>query len=136
MPEMKRWRVAVALAGLLLGGCGGEGGEVAPGNGECRELKIVVTTSILGDIVGNVAGGAGGVEAAWFVEPPPFPADPGGEAPTDHGTLDPHIWTDPVRMADVATGLGEALAAVDAACPERGRGAAAGDRRGRGGRAG
>src|SRR4030042_2950739 len=62
---MKRWRVAVALAGvagLLLGGCGGEGGEAAPGNGECRVLKIVVTTSILGDIVGNVAAGSGTVE--------------------------------------------------------------------------
>jgi len=190
MPEMKRWRVAVALAGLLLGGCGGEGGEAAPGNGECRELKIVVTTSILGDIVGNVAAGSGTVEvlmpvgtdphsfqvsasrvaalrradlvvvnglgleegmsdaieaaaadgklvveAASFVDALPFTAGPGGEAPTDgegeggHGTLDPHIWTDPVRIADVATGLGEALAAADPACPERWREAAAGYRR-------
>src|SRR4030065_636557 len=104
---MKRWRVAVALAGvagLLLGGCGGEGGEAAPGNGEGRVLKIGGTTSILGDIVGNRAVRVGW---RWFAPPPPPPADPGGEAPGEgggeggHGTLDPHIWTDPARMADV-----------------------------------
>jgi len=181
---MRRWHVAVALAGLVLGGCGG--GEAVPGSGACPGLKIVVTTSILGDVVGNLAAGSGTVEtlmpvgadphsfqvsarqvaalrgadlvvanglgleegmgdaiaavaaegvtvveAASFVEALPFSIRGGGEGTAagdgeeGHGTLDPHIWTDPVRMAEVATGLGEALAAADPACPGRWREAAA-----------
>lgn len=186
---MRRWLVAVALAGLaglVLGGCGGGGGDATLGSGECPELKIVVTTSILGDVVGNLAAGSGRVEvlmpvgadphsfqvsasqaaalrradlvvvnglgleegmggaieaaaadgvpvveAASFVEALAFAVGAGegepapGENDGDRRPLDPHIWTDPVRMADVATGLGEALAAADRACPERWREAAA-----------
>lgn len=64
------------------------------------------------------------VEAASYVDPLPFAveAGEGGEVP---GDLDPHFWTDPARMAEVVTGLGEALAAADPACPERWRQAAA-----------
>lgn len=189
---MRRWRVVVALAGLaglLAGGCGGQGGEAAPAHGECAQLEIVASTSILGDIVRNVAAGLGSVEvlmpvgadphsfqisasraaalrradlvvvngfgleegmadaidgaaadgvrvveAASFVDALPFDAHVGeapapGEEEGGHGNLDPHIWTDPVRMADVATGLGEALAAADPVCAERWREAAAGYRR-------
>jgi zinc/manganese transport system substrate-binding protein len=180
------WRRRVAalavLGSVVLGGCGGEGPGATPGVGECRALKIVVTTSKLGDVVGNLAAGAGAVEvlmpvgadphsfqvsasqaaalrradlvvvnglgleegmggaieavaadgvpvveAASFVEALPFALVTDGEQPGagegngERGTLDPHIWTDPVRMAAVATGLGEALAAADPACPQRWR---------------
>jgi zinc/manganese transport system substrate-binding protein len=181
---MRRRRVAalVVLGSVVLGGCGGEGPGATPGVGECGALEIVVTTSILGDVVGNLAVGAGAVEvlmpvgadphsfqvsasqaaalrradlvvvnglgleegmggaieaaaadgvlvveAASFVEALPFGLMAGGERPgaqerdRPQGTLDPHIWTDPVRMADVVTGLGEALAAADPACAERWR---------------
>ncbi len=64
------------------------------------------------------------VEAASFVEPLPFSLDGGGDE-TGHGSLDPHFWTDPARMAQVVTGLAEALAAADPACAQRWREAAA-----------
>ncbi|MBM3696513.1 MAG: zinc ABC transporter substrate-binding protein, partial [Actinobacteria bacterium] len=48
-----------------------------------------------------------------------------GEERDDHDSLDPHIWTDPSRMAEVATGLGEALAAARPACATAYRAAAA-----------
>lgn len=68
------------------------------------------------------------VEAASFVATLPF-----GEGTHEHeegtheheeGTLDPHIWTDPARMADVVAGLGEALAGADPVCADRWRAAA------------
>ena len=36
-----------------------------------------------------------------------------GEGEAHEGEHDPHIWLDPARMATVATGIGEKLAAVD-----------------------
>src|SRR4030042_1895412 len=64
--------VALAgLAGLLVGGCGGQGGEAAPAHSECAQLEIVVSTSILADVVGNVAAGLGSVEVLM-----PVGADP------------------------------------------------------------
>jgi zinc/manganese transport system substrate-binding protein len=164
----------VTLAGLLVGGCGGEAVTTAPA-GECSSPEVVVSTSILGDIVSNLVGewgtvevlmpvgadphsfqvsarqaammraadlvvvnglgleegmlsaiesaaadGAAVVEAASFVDPLPFAAGAGG-GDGGHGTLDPHNWTDPRRMADVASGLGQALATADYACPQRWR---------------
>lgn len=43
----------------------------------------------------------------------------------DHGAEDPHLWLDPIRMADVATALGAALDA--AGIPTAGRAATAAD---------
>ena len=179
------------MLALLLAGCGG--GDAVPGAvpGECGSPDVVVTTSILGDVVGNVVGDRGRVEvlmpvgadphsfqpsasqaaalreadlvvvnglgleeglhdvieaaeadgvtvveAASFVEALPFGEVAGHEGEGTavegeehaHGTLDPHIWTDPARMADVVTGLGEALASADPACADRWRAAAEGYR--------
>jgi zinc/manganese transport system substrate-binding protein len=185
---MGRMRVSglAVLGSLVLAGCGGEGPGAITGAGECRALDIVVTTSILGDVVRNLVAGAGAVEvlmpmgadphsfqvsasqaaalrradlvvvnglgleegmgdaieaaagdgvpvvvAASFVEALTLALVTDGERPAagdgegGHGTLDPHIWTDPVRMADVVAGLGEVLAAADPACPERWREGAA-----------
>jgi zinc/manganese transport system substrate-binding protein len=44
--------------------------------------------------------------------------------------MDPHVWTDPARMAGVAGALGEALAALDPGCGDAWReGAAAAEER-------
>lgn len=40
-------------------------------------------------------------------------AEEEGEEEHDHGDLDPHFWLDPVRMADVADAIAEALSDVD-----------------------
>jgi zinc/manganese transport system substrate-binding protein len=169
-----RWTVTLAcLAALVAAGCGAGTAETSSAGG-CVRLEIVVTTSVLGDVVGNLVGDGGRVEvlmpvgadphsfqvsagqaaslrraslvvvnglgleegmddaidaaaadgvvvveAASFVEALPF--GEGGE----HGSLDPHFWTDPRRMAEAVTGLGEALAGADPPCPERWREAAA-----------
>lgn len=173
-----RWAAAGIGAALVLvvAGCGGAATSTTASEG-CVPIEIVVTTSILGDVVRNVAGdaarvevlippgadphsfapsasqaaalrGAGlavvnglgleeglhevieaaaadgvrVVEAASFVDPLPFT---GGEHEEDEfGTLDPHIWTDPARMAEVAAGIGEALAAADPGCAAAYRNAA------------
>lgn len=171
---MRGTATLACLAALLAAGCGtGASGDTVPA-GQCGLPTVVVTTSVLGDVVANLVGeegrvevlmpvgadphsfqvsagqaaslrratlvvvnglgleegmgdaidaaaaeGAVVVEAASFVEP--LPLGEGG----DHGSLDPHIWGDPRRMADVVSGLGEALAGADPACPERWREAAA-----------
>ncbi|MFH1331628.1 MAG: metal ABC transporter substrate-binding protein [Actinomycetota bacterium] len=166
----------LALVGLVAAGCGAD--EAAPsGDGACAELRVVATTSILGDVVGNVVGdskrvevlipigadphsfqasaaqavalreadvvvvnglgleeglqevvasaaadGVTVVEAASFIEALPLNEaaahenQDGAVGDEDRGSLDPHIWTDPQRMADVVTGLGEALAEADPDC--------------------
>jgi zinc/manganese transport system substrate-binding protein len=181
-----RWAAAGIGAALVLvvAGCGGAANTPTSASGGCLPVEIVATTSILGDVVRNVAGdgarvevlippgadphsfapsasqaaalrGAGlvvanglgleegllevieaaaadgviVVEAASFVDPLPFAGgdheDEASEGHEDegesheedeHGTLDPHIWTDPARMAEVVAGLGEALAAADPDC--------------------
>ena len=177
---MKAWRAwagtGVVLV-LALAGCGGTAGTTT--SGACGALDIVVTTSILGDVVSRVAGegatvevlmpigadphsfqasasqaaalregdlvvvnglgleeglsdvitgaeadGATVVAAASFVETIPFAAL-AGDGAGESFDLDPHIWTDPQRMAEVAAGLGEVLAAADPACAGARRAAAA-----------
>jgi len=187
-----RWMVSgLAAVVLLLAGCGGGADSPAMQDG-CRVSEVVVSTSVLGDIVHNAVGeavnvevlmplgadphsfspsasqaaalrkadlvvinglgleeglhdviaeaasdGVTVIEAASFVEPLPFAQvsaheeegeeahDEEGDEGHEPGTLDPHIWTDPARMAEVATGLGEALAAADPSCDAAHRAAAA-----------
>ena len=138
----------VVLGILLIAGaaaCGG-GGENAADDGR---LRIVVTTSVLGDVVEHVAGSAAEIEVVL-----PRGADPHEFAPSarqaeamveadllvvngagfeaglessieaaedagteilvaaDHAELlddDPHFWTDPSRMVEVAEAVGAAL---------------------------
>jgi zinc/manganese transport system substrate-binding protein len=170
---VRRTALLACLAALVAAGCGAGSSDTSSAGG-CAALEVVVTTSVLGDVVGNLVGdrgrvevlmpvgadphsfqvsagqaaslrraslvvanglgleegmgdaldgaaadGVAVVEAASFVEARPF--GEGGE----HGSLDPHFWTDPRRMADAVTGLGEALASADPACPGRWREAAA-----------
>jgi zinc/manganese transport system substrate-binding protein len=100
-----------------------------------READLVVANGLgleegLHEVLtAAAADGATVVEAASFVTALPFgpTEDEEGEAAGEHadGTLDPHIWTDPARMAEVATGLGEALSAADPSCATAYRAAAA-----------
>ncbi|MCK1795911.1 metal ABC transporter substrate-binding protein [Streptomyces sp. XM4193] len=39
--------------------------------------------------------------------------DEGGHEGHDHGPLDPHLWLDPVKYAEVAEGVGKAMAEAD-----------------------
>jgi zinc/manganese transport system substrate-binding protein len=153
----------IALGTLALGACGGADDGAAE-----AELRIVATTTILGDVVAAVAGPdavvtvlispgadphdfqpsarqAGAIRDADLVvanglgleqafdrlldaadeqgtllavapELDPLPvAEPG------HDGLDPHVWLDPIRMADAALLIGDALADVapDIEWPER-----------------
>jgi len=182
MPVRRALAAWSALAALGLAACSGGGPAATTGADGCRPLQIVASTSILGDVVGRVAGaadrvevlmpigsdphsfqasasqaaalreadlvvvnglglegtlagviesaaadGVAVVEAASFVMPLPYGpgATDGDGADGEGGTLDPHLWTDPRRMADVATGLGEALAAADPGCAAAHRAAAA-----------
>ena len=60
-----------ALLALTLAGCGGSGAAPTSTPGGCRSLEIVVTTSILGDVVSQVAG-----EGAAVAVLMPIGADP------------------------------------------------------------
>jgi zinc/manganese transport system substrate-binding protein len=184
--------VAVTALALVLAGCGGGDTAAVSVPGECGSPHVVVTTTILGDIAGNVVGDRGRVEVLMPVGADPHSFQPSaseaaalreadvvvvnglgleeglqdlveaaeadgvpvvegasfvevlrfaweeedggqqgeavGEEGRSHGTLDPHIWTDPARMADVVAGLGEALAVTDPACADRWRAAAEGYR--------
>jgi zinc/manganese transport system substrate-binding protein len=105
-----------------------------------RQADLVVANGAgleggLQDVIAAAAAdGVAVIEAASFVELLPFEAhEDEGEAHEhegeDHehedGTVDPHLWTDPARMAEVAAGIGEALAAADPACAAVHRAAAA-----------
>lgn len=195
----------VALSACATGGPGGGGGATGDG-----ELRVVATTSILGDITQQVVGEAGSVEVllepgtdphgfepsakqaallreadvvvanglelvpslidplraaeedganavrvAEQVNPIPYEASPeheGGEhsdhgdhehSPDtahpepeqhgqehgdhadhghDHGALDPHVWLDPVRMADAVRLIGERIASATPAAAAAVRG--------------
>ena len=60
-----------AVLALTLAGCGGSGAAATSTPGGCRSLDIVVTTSILGDVVSQVAGEGAAVEVLM-----PIGADP------------------------------------------------------------
>lgn len=109
-----------------------------------RRADLVVTNGLgleeglEGVVAAAAAEGVAVVEAAAFVDPLPFEVgeddhdeeEVSGEHEDEaheheHGALDPHIWTDPARMAEVVTGLGEALAAADPGCAADHREAAA-----------
>lgn len=178
-----RWPAFALAAALILVGCGaGPLGD--PGSGAGSGPEVVVTTSILGDVVGNVLGDVGelhvlmpaGVDPHAFepsaaeaarireadlvivnglqlevglidtlrsaeddgvpvvrvadeLDPIDFEgdlahADEGDENGNEHGeeALDPHVWFDPVRMADAVTLLGERLAEVAPGSAEQVRG--------------
>ena len=153
------------LSAASLGACGTERG--APDDGRPR---IVVTTTILGDIVGEVAGELAQVDVVLPVGADPHEFVPSareaeaiagadlvvqngagleaslsgiiGEAAdgvtpvftfADHvelltlegGAPDPHLWTDPERVAGAVEALGDELAALDGLDPAAVRDAAA-----------
>jgi len=66
------------------------------------------------DAVGDAAGRV--LDALDVVEPLPADEHAREADGDDHaGELDPHIWLDPMRLATVATAVGDALAEVDPA---------------------
>ena len=70
-PRLHRAGAGAGVLALLLAGCGGGGAVPGAVSGECGSPHVVVTTSILGDIVGNVVGDRGRVEVLM-----PVGADP------------------------------------------------------------
>lgn len=174
---MKRLRaiMVVAVAGAItLGACG------TTGAGE-GDIRIVVTTSTLGDLVSNVAGGDATVEVLMplgadphsfspssqqvaemndadlvvvnglgleegfaavlegvvadggrvlelgpMLDPIPFGLDDHDD-PDDDGddhSIDPHVWMDPLRMAEAATIVAAELSELDPGSDWTERGAA------------
>jgi zinc/manganese transport system substrate-binding protein len=146
---MKMRLVLIALLALLMTACG------APASSE--QPTIVVTTTILGDLVRQIAGDAVNVQVLMPVgaDPHDFSASAKqvaamesatlvvanglgleegmtsvldavesdgvpilkvGKLSTprtfDDGTADPHVWFDPVRMADAATAVASRLAEI------------------------
>lgn len=84
-----------------------------------REAGLIVANGLdleegLGDVIeGAEADGVPVFRATEHVDLLPF-GDQDGDG--HEGTMDPHIWTDPARMAAVAGALGSALAALDPGC--------------------
>ncbi len=68
-------------------------------------------------IASAAAGGVPVYEVAPHLDPLPFAAEPGGGGGDATDTLDPHVFTDPRRMADgvadIADALAEAVPALD-----------------------
>jgi len=168
MNRAQTFLVVAVVAAMTLGACG----TATSGS---DGLRIVVTTSTLGDLVSNVVGsdatveilmpigadphsfspssrqvaalsdadlvvtnglgleenfsdvlegviGDGGrvLDLGSMLDPIPFGVDDEDHEEEDHGeeedddhTLDPHIWMDPLRMADAARFVAEALSDVD-----------------------
>lgn len=52
-------------------------------------------------------------EVGPLLDPLPFDADHGPEGDERHGSLDPHVWLDPLRMAGAATLIAERLAEIE-----------------------
>ncbi len=164
-PGARTMRMLVALVAVVFAapacsaGDSGDGSAVGP-------IRIVATTSVVGDLVANVVGDATSVEVLIpvgadphefqasaqqaaavqeadlvvsiglgleegltdvldaavadgvelleigpAVEPLPFSATVGESA--DAGALDPHVWMDPLRMADAARLISAALEKID-----------------------
>lgn len=163
---MRRLLGSIAVLAIALSGCN------SGADGDTDSLRVVVTTTVLGDVVSNVAGdavmvevlvpigadphdfqlsarqaaalqtadlvvvnglgledglrdvlesaaseGANVFEVAPLLDPLPFAGDHEHEEEDheDEGdeALDPHVWLDPIRMADAARLLGEELAELD-----------------------
>lgn len=155
--------VALSSVLLLVGAACGDGSTAT----DSGRLSIVVTHSILGDVVGNVVGdgadvsvlmprdvdphafepsarqveamrsadlvvanglglepsltdvladaeddGARVLEMALRIDPIPF-AEVGADDDEGEGSLDPHFWTDPLRVARAVRALGEYLSGLD-----------------------
>ena len=151
--SIPRYIALVALA-VVAAACSGTGEDAAD-----RGIKVIATTTILGDVVANIVGddadlevvipvgadphdyqassrqvaalqqadlvianglgleqglnnvlasaaadGANVVEIAEQLDPRPFAPGAG---------IDPHVWLDPVRMADAARVIGRELEAID-----------------------
>lgn len=64
----------------------------------------------LGDVLETAAAdGANVLEVAPLLDPIPF----GAQDDEGHGSDDPHVWMDPLRMADAARLIGVELASLD-----------------------
>lgn len=161
---------------LIVAACG-DGNDGAAGDDD--RPTVVATTTILGDIVGNVVGddarvivltpvgvdphdfqasaaqiaqlneaglvvanglgleegledvlaaaqadGANVLEIGPLVDPLPFADDEHTEDEDEeheHGSYDPHVWFDPIRMAEAARAIAAALELVDAGADWAGR---------------
>lgn len=88
-----------------------------------READLVVANGLgleagLEEVLATAEDeGANVLRIAPQVNPLPFSSG-------DHGVLDPHVWMDPVRMADAASLIGQALGEFDPQAPERAESAA------------
>lgn len=82
-----------------------------------QAADLVVANGLdLEEGLGNVletaaADGANVLEVAPLLDPIPF----GAQDDEGHGSDDPHVWMDPLRMADAARLIGVELAALDPA---------------------
>jgi zinc/manganese transport system substrate-binding protein len=151
----------VVLVALGLSGCSSSDASEA----ETKSIRVVATTTMLGDVASNVVGGAGTVEVLLplgadphdyqassqqvaliqradlvlangleleegledvlqgaqddganvvFVAErlDPIPFDTSDSADEDHGSDDPHVWLDPIRMAEAGRIVAAELAVV------------------------
>ena len=99
-----------------------------------REAGLIVANGLdleegLTDVIdGAEADGIPVFRATEHVELLPFAVDAHEGEEAHEGAMDPHIWTDPTRMAEVAGALGETLASLDPGCAQAWREAAAAER--------
>ena len=147
-PRMSRMAAAALTLALVAGGCGSAPGDSRP--------LVVVTTTVLGDLVSEIAGDAAEVEVLIPVGVDPHDYQPSSrqtariaaadlvvtnglgleEGLTDAinsasadvlavaplvdplpfaggSDLDPHVWLDPVRMADAAGLIADRMTEID-----------------------
>ncbi|HEX2029030.1 MAG TPA: metal ABC transporter substrate-binding protein [Nitriliruptorales bacterium] len=82
---VQRGVVGLAVSAMAVAGCGGGGGGRSAAS---QDLHVVATTSILGDVVGNVVGGAGRVDTLMEAGIDPHSYRPSAEAARLLGTAD------------------------------------------------